>query len=123
MTPNMCDGCQRGLPIEGSRHVDDDARNPFDRRLTCTRDRYVERRLTDLCDECDAPMADHVLGCPQLRKRRTGDGVIVIEGSGTCRCGEPTGRRLFGAFVCERCVPVRRGAEGVFGAGHRPVRR
>ena len=79
--------------------------------------------VTALCDDCHAPLADHVLGCPQLRVRRTGDGVVRIEPSGPCRCGATTTRRLHDAWRCVACVPVYQPAAGLFGAGHPVARR
>lgn len=56
---NQCEGCQCGLPTEqnprgGVTHLDPSARNPFDRRLTCTRDRY-EDAATLIRDNANRP--------------------------------------------------------------------
>jgi hypothetical protein len=64
-TPNMCDGCQRGLPLVDGIHRGE---SPFD-LIGCTADRYRTAPVLDLtvaCGNCGGPLlmatCDHFRG-------------------------------------------------------------
>jgi hypothetical protein len=70
-TPNQCDGCRRGLPVDDQGIHRDPANFTGDQR--CTRERYANQQLervwdlrnqlADLLKSCDTDLErEHVLG-------------------------------------------------------------